>query len=156
MTPLTITIPITPVGQMRARSRAVKINGQFRAMTHKAPGQRLREESLMALLARHKPADKLVGPLALGVRCYMPIPKTMSKTMRRVADTETLLDTRKPDLDNLLKHLKDCLTQLEFWEDDKQVAHYLPSSKLYSPRPRWEITILEIGSTLGHPLLLAA
>jgi Holliday junction resolvase RusA-like endonuclease len=48
----------------------------------------------------------------------------------------------KPDLDNLLKQIKDCLTQMQFWTDDKLVVGYLPGvGKYYSDRPRWEIEI---------------
>ncbi len=44
---------------------------------------------------------------------------------------------------NLLKQIKDCLTDMRFWGDDKQVVGYLPhTGKYYSDRPRWEVEIV--------------
>ncbi len=51
----------------------------------------------------------------------------------------------KPDMDNLLKHVKDCLSMQRFWIDDRIVVGYLAGTgKYYSERPRWEIEIARL------------
>lgn len=145
-------IPITPKGQKRARHATV--NGLSR--TYKDPKQAHEEDALMALLARHKPSGPLQGQLLLGVKAYLPMPKTKpaglkgisSGTWREAALAGQIRPTTKPDLDNLLKHVKDCLTTLGFWGDGKQVVGYLPhTGKYYSDRPRWEVEIVEFVPT---------
>lgn len=135
-----IVIPITPVGQMRARSC---VRGRH-AGTYKDKKQESREASLAAFLVQHKPVDRLSGPLMLGVKVFLPIPSSKSKKWQEQARSGLLRPTVKPDLDNAIKHLKDVLTALEFWEDDKLVVGYLPDTgKYYSDCPRWEVEILE-------------
>ncbi len=131
-------IPIIPTAQMRARHA---VRGTF-ATTYKAPEQRSREETLKAFLAQVQPVAPLEGPLLLGVRAYLPMPK-MNRRDTEAALAGDLRPVTKPDLDNLLKQIKDCLSQMLFWGDDKQVVGYLPhTGKYYSDRPRWEIEIV--------------
>lgn len=134
-----MTVHIVPKGQMRARLTTV--NGFSR--THKDPKQAKEEEALMALLGKLQPKEPMQGPLLLGVKAYLPVPKSKSKKWKAAALAGTVRPTVKPDLDNLLKHVKDCLSMLQFWGDDRQVVGYLPhTGKYYSDRPRWEIEIV--------------
>lgn len=52
--------------------------------------------------------------------------------------------TKKPDLDNMAKQLKDAMTRAGFWHDDRQVVS-LRCSKLYADKPHWKVAV----STLG-------
>ena len=139
-------IPIEPTAQMRARHA---VRGSY-ATTYKAPEQRQREDTLNAFLARHQPATPLPGPLFLGVRAYLAAPKTKPKWFtgstaeyRLFVQRDVILPPVKPDLDNLVKQIKDCMTQCRYWGDDKQVVGFLPGTgKFYSDRPRWEIEIV--------------
>lgn len=134
-----IIVPIIPKGQMRARHTSA---GGF-TRTYKAPKQAAEEEALMALLAKFQPQMPLDGPLLLGVKAYLPIPASWPQKRKEAAKTGILRPTSKPDLDNLLKHVKDCLSMLGFWGDDRQVVGYLPhTGKWYSDRPRWELEIV--------------
>jgi Holliday junction resolvase RusA-like endonuclease len=140
-----IALHITPVAQMRARHSVVA--GHSR--TYKDKKQRHAEEGMMALLAPHQPAQPMTGPLLLGVRAYLPIPASKPKKWQAGALAGSIRPTTKPDLDNLIKHVKDCLTMLRFWGDDKQVVGYLPmTGKWYSDSPRWEIEIVEMDTIL--------
>ncbi|MDY0258488.1 MAG: RusA family crossover junction endodeoxyribonuclease [Desulfovibrio sp.] len=135
-----ITVKIVPKAQMRARHGVV--NGFSR--TYKDKRQVVEEEALMALLGPYQPAQPMQGQLLLGVKAYMPIPASKTKTFKTLARKGVVRPTTKPDLDNLLKHVKDCLSKLRFWGDDKLVVGYLPhTGKYYSDEPRWEIEILE-------------
>ena len=63
-------------------------------------------------------------PIALKCWFYFDYPKSMSKKKRAYA-----IHTSKPDLDNLVKFVKDCLNGLA-WHDDSQVVT-LAAKKLY-------------------------
>lgn len=85
-----------------------------RTRTYYEP-QRLKETraTLMDGLYPNRPNDPLTGPLSLTVVWSFKASKThKTKTWK----------TTKPDTDNLQKVLKDCMTQLGFWQDDAQVC----------------------------------
>ncbi len=136
------TLPIAPQPQMRAR------HGRTRtglSVTYKAPGQRQAEASLIGLLVPHRPETPLAGALSLTVTAYLPVP--MSWSGRKIAQAETgvLKPAIKPDLDNLVKHLKDCLTAAGFWGDDKQVVDLVAAKRYNDGRgARWEVEIQEL------------
>jgi Holliday junction resolvase RusA-like endonuclease len=87
------------------------------------------------------------GAVSLTIRAYMPMPKTMRKADRLLAERELLPHTVRPDLDNLTKAAKDALKG-RVWRDDSQAAMYDQSIKVYSPRPRLEIEVRAI-TTIG-------
>lgn len=70
---------------------------------------------LMGRLAAHKPAKPMKGAVRLLCKWCFPLDKG-----GRHRDGQ--YRTSKPDTDNLQKLLKDCMTDLGFWEDDAQVA----------------------------------
>jgi Holliday junction resolvase RusA-like endonuclease len=135
------TIPLPPKAQKRARSRAVINAGKAFSMIYKDKGQRLEEDKFIALLYQHRPEMPFDGPILLGVRAYLPIPGSKPKKFKAAAQAGEIRPTTKPDLDNLLKHFKDCCKGI-FWIDDKQVVGYLPETgKYYGFPARWEIEI---------------
>jgi Holliday junction resolvase RusA-like endonuclease len=137
MTPITFTIPIVPRGQARARHGRTKAGF---SVTYKSNEQRQAEENLCALLLPYRPEKPLEGPLGLVVEISMPIPPSWSKKRQEAAEANQELPTGKPDLDNMIKHLKDCLTQVGFWLDDKQVV-FLMAAKHYSRTPGWYVKL---------------
>ena len=52
------------------------------------------------------------------------------------------MPTKKPDLDNLAKQLKDAMTRMQFWHDDAQICA-LRCDKIYSELGGWEICVYE-------------
>ncbi len=131
-----ITIPLIPKGQRRARHTA---RGGF-SRTYKDATQRHEENALMAYLAGHVPEKPISGPVALTFTAYLPIPVSKPKKWKAGAIAGEIRPCVKPDLDNIGKHLKDCLTTMRFWKDDRQVV-VLRAEKKYSDNPRWEIEI---------------
>ncbi|MDY0274779.1 MAG: RusA family crossover junction endodeoxyribonuclease [Desulfomicrobium sp.] len=131
------TIPLEPVGQMRARHTA---RGGF-SRTYKAPKQRMEEHKLLVFALQHRPREPLEGPLRLSVRAYMPIPKSYPRLKKSMARNQEIRPAKKPDVSNIAKHLEDCFNGI-FWRDDAQVVELLVS-KHYSDDPRWEIEIRE-------------
>lgn len=125
-----------PVGQMRVRAC---VRGRH-AGTYKAPRQAQREQTLAALLAPHVPAEPMTGPLTLYVNCHFAIPPSKPRRWREEALRGMIRPTVKPDADNLAKHLKDVMTDLQFWSDDKQVVE-LVVRKWYSLRDKWDVEL---------------
>lgn len=71
------------------------------------------KEKLCANLAMHKPERKLEGALRLVVKWCFPVTANHKAGEYKIT---------RPDTDNLNKLLKDCMTQVGFWNDDAQVA----------------------------------
>ncbi len=133
-------LPIIPKAQMRARPGRTKTG---LSVVYKDEARRGAEGHLRALLEDHRPARPLEGPLALKVTAYLPIPMSWSGKKIVEAERGRVKPDCKPDLDNLVKNLKDGLTAAGFWQDDKQVVS-LSAHKLYNDGrgPRW---VVEIG-----------
>ena len=128
-------IPIEPVGQMRARHTSA---GKF-SRTYKAKQQQTAENRLLAFAAQHRPDEPMDGALEVRIDAYMPIPASMTKLKRVQAMSGELRPTKKPDADNIAKHLLDCFNGI-FWTDDKNIVD-LMVRKFYSDSPRWEVEI---------------
>ncbi len=89
--------------------KVVVQNGRPRV--YKTPALRDLEAKYCTLLKPHAPPSPLDGPICLRVAYYF-----------RSSAACTTWKTTKPDTDNLLKTLKDCLTHCGFWKDDAQVC----------------------------------
>lgn len=140
------TIVLPPKGQKRARGRAFISNGRAIAgKPRKEEGQVLEEEKMLGLLYEYRPEVPLTGPILLGLKCFLPIPKSLSKKKRAAALAGEIRPTTKPDLDNMIKHFKDVCKDI-FWVDDKQIIEYLAGTgKYYGDPARWEIEIIPCG-----------
>lgn len=142
---------VNPAGQMRARSKP----GQ----PYKHPKQKSREAVLAALLYPYRPAKPLRGPILLSVVAYLQAPQNPPKPANRmgmspaqwryVVAEDLLYRPRKPDLDNIVKHLKDVMTQMKFWADDNQVCE-IRAQKFDSRNPRWVVTVEELPAIRGE------
>lgn len=65
----------------------------------------------------HKPADPIEAPVTLRLVFYMPRPKRLDK-----ANPGPIPHTVKPDIDNMVKAVMDCLTDAGWWKDDALVT----------------------------------
>ena len=74
----------------------------------------------------------LEGPLIMNLYFYLPRPKSLPK--------KVLHHTKKPDVDNLVKAIKDALRDI-CYHDDSQITQ-LFASKEYGTEPRVEINIV--------------
>ena len=126
-----ITLPIEPKAQARAKfSRA--------GYAYKSSAQKDSELWIGGLLEEHRPERPITGPVKVRITAYMRIPKATSKKRRALMIDGEILHTKKPDVDNLAKNILDCMSNLFFWDDDRQV-YSLAIDKYYSEQPRWEI-----------------
>ena len=83
----------------------------------------------------NKPDEKLSGALRLIVKWLFPI---------KGKHTDGEYKITRPDTDNLIKLLKDVMTEVGFWNDDAQVASEI-NEKFYADIPGIYIRIEEIG-----------
>lgn len=135
-------LPILPKAQRRSRSRAIKTkSGNWTAMNYKDKEQETQEENLRSLLYEHKPETPWTGPIWLNVIITLPIPKSKPKKWRLLAAYRQIYHTTKPDIDNLLKHLKDCMKGI-FYNDDRQIV-MVQAKKVYGDLPGWDIFLGE-------------
>lgn len=115
-------------------------------MTYTDKDQRMEQNRLMALMYEYRPPEPLQGPLLLGVKAYLPIPKSKPKKWQAAALAGEIRPTSKPDSDNLIKQIKDCCNRV-MWGDDCQVVEYLPGTGKYyddGAGTRWEIEIVTL------------
>lgn len=83
------------------------------------------------------------GPVAIGVTFYMPRTKGhfgAGKNAGTVKASAPKYHVSKPDLDKLLRCVKDALTGIA-WTDDSQVAVITNLEKIYDVQPGAHITI---------------
>jgi Holliday junction resolvase RusA-like endonuclease len=93
------------------------------------PPEQVAYKEMVALLCRTEMRKAglfapLKGPVSLSFNAVFPHPKK-PKPQRFWKDS-------KPDLDNLIKNVKDALKWIA-WYDDAQVAHYGPCAKCFMP-----------------------
>jgi Holliday junction resolvase RusA-like endonuclease len=125
-----------PKGQPRPRAFARKVGNSFVARVYDA-GTAEGWKSLIALEAKMAglAGAGITRPVSLEVYFRFKRPNSHFGTGRNrntlTARAPALHHTQKPDLDNLMKAVKDCLTQIGAWKDDAQVC------KEYASK-RWE------------------
>ena len=135
---IAFTLPIVPTAQARARHGVV--NGH--SVTFKSDRQKANEQTLDALLSRYAPAAPMSGAVALEFIAVFPPPRSASKKAREAMLRGTEPHTKKPDLDNLVKQLKDAMTRLQVWCDDRQVVR-ISCEKRYGEVGEWRVAVAE-------------
>lgn len=141
MSELSFCIPITPTAQQRPRH--ARFGGHD--VTYKSATQQANERTLEAMLLQYRPKTPLSGPLELSFCATFPVPRSWAKKRREAALRGKMWHTSKPDADNLCKQIKDAMTRLGFWQDDRQVA-VCHMEKLYGERGQWRVRVRELES----------
>jgi len=114
----------------KARARTVRLpNGIIKSYTPKKTASW--EEAIRAAALEHRPEKLLDGPLALEATFYRLKPKSKPK--------KYLYPDTKPDLDNLIKSVKDALEGIIYTNDSRIVDEVV--RKRYGDPPRVEVTI---------------
>lgn len=137
------TVPGVPIAKKRPRFvRRGKFVGTYNSQETEEGRFIL---SIMDQIRRKGYGEAL--PLPPGTAIYlscmftMPIPKSApKKAIQRVRDGAYWNHTKKPDLDNLVKFVKDCLNG-QAWKDDSQVCG-MAVYKSYDEEPSTTIRIV--------------
>ena len=111
------------------------------------------KKDIILQIAKYRPKQPLVGDINLYFKFYMPRPKSHYRTGKRshvLKAKAPTLHSIKPDLDNLVKLISDCIGSRTFIIDDSQICA-LSAIKVYSDdldwnndHPRTEVIIEEI------------
>lgn len=117
MTPIAFTVPAVPIAQPRQR-HAVRGGFAKNYTPSKHPVQAFKATVRLAYAQAAGGVGVTAEPIALRVTFVMPRPKNQHW---KTKPTPRYGHTKKPDIDNLLKSLKDALTGLA-WVDDSQVC----------------------------------
>ncbi len=153
--PIRFVLPIQPTAQLRVKVVDRPIgNGRFASRAVKHKKQEAREATIETFLMPHRPDQPIPGPVKLTLICYMKPPGNpppparrfglTTAEWRRAVDEETLYHPIKPDKDNMVKNIKDCMTRMGFWVDDCLVVES-HEWKIYSRNPRWEVIVDPVG-----------
>ena len=135
-TKIFLTIPGKPIAKKRPRFSRV---GTF-VKTYNC--QETEEGRFLWEVKSQWHGQPTENPVILTCRFYMPIPKGTSKKKILMMKNNEIQHTKKPDLDNMIKFLKDCLNTV-VWRDDSQVVR-ISAYKKYSDNPRTEMEIEEV------------
>ena len=111
------------------------------------------KKDIMLQIAKFKPKQPFAGDITLHLTFYMPRPKSHYRTGKRSHVRKAkapVFHSVKPDLDNLVKLISDCIGNRTFIVDDSQICA-LSAIKVYSDdldwnndHPRTEVEIEEI------------
>lgn len=116
MNELMLTIPGVPIAKKRPRFAR---RGKFVTTYNPQESEEGKFMCIMqAQLNGHNPIPAGV-PIELNLCFTMPYPSSMSQKKRLSA-----MHTKRPDLDNLIKFMKDCANGI-LWHDDSQVVTVL-------------------------------
>ena len=130
-------VPGEPVAQ--PRHRVSTIGGRGRLYLPKShPVHAYKAAIRAAFIEAAGKFKTIAGPVQLSVHCRFEMPKSWSKKKR--AELQGEFHDAKPDLDNVLKAIKDALTDCGVWNDDAQVALAF-IGKRWSETPQTEIWI---------------
>lgn len=125
MNELTITIPGNPIAKKRPRFAR---RGKFVTTYNPQESEEWKFICLMQNQFKHDPIP--AGTPIYLILCFnMPIPASTTKKMRLLMPQHT----KKPDLDNMIKFVKDCANGI-LWHDDSQVIS-ISAVKIYSEIP---------------------
>lgn len=140
--------PPTTTNQSQ-RGLYVGKDGRPRVFT-KAKGRAL-ESNLCAILSQFKPPIGFPRDLPVSVEIVLSFPYRKTEKKSVVRDRKTIPHSSRPDIDNLVKFLLDCMTRTGFWNDDSQI-YDLHLRKYFSATPGIGIRIIasdEVPSVLA-------
>lgn len=140
MPELNVIVPGTPIAKKRPRFAR---QGKFVTTYNEQETEEGKWLSLfMASLDKSLPLPiiKKDTPVFLTCRFIMPVVSSMPKRLSREIEAgKHVYHTKKPDCDNCLKFVKDCLNNV-MWADDSQVVSG-SYEKFYGTEARTEIRI---------------
>lgn len=129
-----ITIPGKPLAQKRART--VRKRGQSCVFTYNP--QKFAKQRIQLLIKSQLPgAFEPLSKCDIEILFKMPMPSSWSK--KKQIDMDECASYTKPDIDNLVKFILDCLSRIAI-KDDARISS-IQAKKEYSMKPE---TIIEI------------
>lgn len=134
--------PFTTTAQQKGLMIAGKGGPNAYIQHFKKKSVKTMEDVYSMLLDKHVPDEPFEGPIDLTIELHFPMPKSRPKWYRCASQFKTT----KPDVDNAVKSLVDCMTASNFWSDDSEVSamHLFKMETIGAPRIRIIIEELPI------------
>ena len=128
-------IPGDPVA--KGRPRSFVRNGRVSCYT---PEKTARYENLVRVVAQQAMGSSppIEGAVSLVIRAFLAIPVSWSLKKQRAAALGEITPTKRPDLDNIVKAIKDGANGVT-WRDDSQVTDVWASKRYGAPRVEIEV-----------------
>lgn len=155
---MTFTVPGRPSAWKRTNDFLHPVTGKLVKVTDAQ--QRIDQKRIATLARQYWHGDPHTGPMVLEVLAVFAIPPSWPKKVQAAAREGRVWHVSDPDLDQIVKQIKDALRGIAF-VDDNQVAHYgHQTAKRYGHPERTEITLtildqLEDAKTPGQRRLEA-
>jgi len=135
-------INLTVLGEPKAqaRHRHFQMKGVAHVQTYDP--SKGKKGTFASILQESAPETPMEGSIWLDLIFYMPRPKGhygSGKNANVLKASAPEWHTGKPDIDNLVKFVQDSLNKI-YWRDDSIICQ-VSAKKLYSEKPRTEITI---------------
>jgi Holliday junction resolvase RusA-like endonuclease len=128
-----ITFRIYGIPQTKGSTKSFMRPGmRFPIVTNDNPKNKGWAQTVSGEAQRNRPPAPLTGPVCLELRFFMPKPKSYPKT-------KTLFATKRPDLDKMVRSIKDALKGVMYL-DDAQVV-WMKACKYYDDAPGVEIRV---------------
>lgn len=136
-------LPMVPptVTQQEHKVAVSRKTGQIRF--YDPPELKAARAQLMDSVGRYAPAVPIRGPVQLVTKWIWPADRSRMQMMSELDPDYHEWKTTKPDTDNLIKMLKDCMTRTGFWMDDAQVASEV-TEKFLAYRPGIYVRVTEL------------
>ena len=104
------------------------------SFVHMYDPQKMEKERIQWQIRSLYKETPILFPIEMDIVFAVPIPKSASKVKRRYMLQGDLYPMKKPDIDNLIKFILDCLNGILFHDDSQvQIIH---ARKVYSDSPR--------------------
>lgn len=116
-----------------------------RVVFYDPPELKAARSRFMDQVGRYAPEAPLDGALQLITKWIWPMDQERQEMLAVVDPERFAWKTTKPDTDNLIKLLKDCMTRTGFWKDDAQVASEV-TEKFLANRPGIYVKIMRLQS----------
>lgn len=107
------------------------------------PSKEDKENFLYKAITDNKPSKPIEKPIILHINFYMSRPKShygTGKNSNKLKPSAPKYHIKKPDLDNLVKFVKDAFNGV-YWKDDSQIFKMYPEKHYTNFTPRTEITL---------------
>ncbi len=125
-------LPMIPPTATHQEKKVAVVKGK--PVHYDPPDVKAARSKLTTHLAQHQPRRPMRGPVQLLVKWGFPL---------RGDHQDGEYKTSKPDTDNLIKLLKDCMTEVGFWKNDAQVASEI-NEKFWAKVPGIYIWAVEL------------
>lgn len=127
-------------GAVQAQERPRFSRRGAHVVTHDAPKSKSYKDLVKIVAWQNKPSEPILEPIKLEVDVYIVPPKKYhTKPKQALIASGELRPTTKPDLDNLVKGIKDGCSKI-IWHDDAQIVEMIVR-KFYDMQPRAEVTV---------------